>query len=141
MQFSSLRIERQPQVLRSTFRSIYKDGSGAPATRFPLKCPLDAIRQAARALGQAGFPALCGCTPCLNPLTDLTIDVSTACLIAAPSTPTPVVEQAIERARNGEPMTRAKAIEVWPPRAKTFERPRAISCGRESTRDGKLTVA
>jgi hypothetical protein len=33
-----------------------------------------------------------------------------AYLIAAPSTPTPVVEQGI--ARNGEPMTRAKAIEV-----------------------------
>ena len=59
-------------------------------------------------------------------LTDLTIDVSTANLIAAPSTPTPVVEQAIERARNGEPLTGAKAV----------------SCGRESTHEGgKLTVA
>src|SRR5712692_7400551 len=35
-----------------------------------------------------------------------------AYLIAASSTQTPVVEQGIERARNGEPMTRAKAIEV-----------------------------
>jgi len=69
-------------------------------------------------------------------LTDLTIDVSTAYLIAAPSTPTPVVEQTIERARNGEPMTRAKAIEVWPPRAKTFERPRAISCGENQPEAG-----
>jgi hypothetical protein len=43
---------------------------------------------------------------------DLEIDVSALYLIAAPSTPEHVVQVVIERARSGEPMTRAKAEEV-----------------------------
>ena len=43
---------------------------------------------------------------------NLEIDVSALYLIAAPSTPEHVVQVVIERARSGEPMTRAKAEEV-----------------------------
>jgi hypothetical protein len=45
-------------------------------------------------------------------LHDLEIDVSALYLIAAPSTPEPVHREVIERAKRGEPMTRAKALEV-----------------------------
>src|SRR5262245_16566622 len=40
------------------------------------------------------------------------IDVSALYLIAAPKTPEPVRAEVIRRAQNGEPMTRAKAIEI-----------------------------
>jgi Protein of unknown function (DUF3102) len=43
---------------------------------------------------------------------DLRIDVSALYLIAAPSTPAPVVQEVIKRARAGEPITRAKAVDV-----------------------------
>jgi len=42
----------------------------------------------------------------------LEIDVSALYLIAAPATPEPVVAEVIKRAKAGEPMTRAKAVEV-----------------------------
>jgi hypothetical protein len=45
-------------------------------------------------------------------LNNLEIDVSALYLIAAPSTPEPVVREVIQRAEKGEPMTRAKAEEV-----------------------------
>ena len=48
----------------------------------------------------------------LDKLSDLEIDVSALYLVAAPSTPAPVREEVVRRAKNGEPMTRAKAMEV-----------------------------
>lgn len=48
----------------------------------------------------------------LSNLNNLVIDVSALYLIAAPSTPKPVVKEVIKRAERGEPMTRAKALEV-----------------------------
>lgn len=48
----------------------------------------------------------------LRNLRNLNLDVSALYLIAAPSTPEPVKREVVERAERGEPMTRAKAIEV-----------------------------
>lgn len=45
-------------------------------------------------------------------LANLEIDVSALYLITAPKTPEPVRQEVIQRAQSGEPMTRAKAVEV-----------------------------
>jgi hypothetical protein len=45
-------------------------------------------------------------------LRNLEIDISALYLITAPKTPEPVRQEVIERAQSGEPMTRAKAVEV-----------------------------
>ncbi len=48
----------------------------------------------------------------VNTLLNLDIDVSALYLIAAPKTPESVRQEVIRRAESGEPMTRAKAVEV-----------------------------
>ena len=54
---------------------------------------------------------------------DLAIDVSALYLIAAPSTPEPVRQEVVNRAKSGEPMTRAKALEVLEEYKKRVELP------------------
>jgi hypothetical protein len=48
----------------------------------------------------------------LATVANLQIDVSALYLIATPKTPEPVREEIIKRAQSGEPMTKAKAVEV-----------------------------
>ena len=54
---------------------------------------------------------------------DLHIDISALYLIAAPKTPEPVRQEVIARAQSGEPITRAKALEVLESYKKQVELP------------------
>ncbi len=71
---------------------------------------------------------------------NLDIDVSALYLIAAPKTPELVRNEVIERARNGEPMSRAKAVDVLEQYKARCESPPPTVARAIATATGKLTA-
>jgi hypothetical protein len=72
---------------------------------------------------------------------DLTIELSALYLISAPSTPEPVQREVIERAKRGEPMTRAKALEVLEDYKSRVELPPPSLARQIAIANGQATAA
>jgi hypothetical protein len=77
----------------------------------------------------------------LAKLANLNLDVSALYLIAAPSTPEPVVKEVIERLNRGEPMTNAKAQEVLEEYKSRAELPSPAVARQIAIATGKATAA